>query len=604
LFGKPAAVTTGATGGLFGQSTQPAAAPTTGGLFGQPTQPSTGLFGATTTPTNTLFGQKPLLSNTSSFGTSVGAGQQPVLHASLDKNPYGVNPLLSKSTNEPPAPIQQPTPQKKLPTVVPSFKVTPRSSSQIKLRGVAPPSQSPALAESYRSQIKILDGSPRDVVALGLDTRFTPRRSVKRLTIDDASTLLQTPKEKTVQFDVPEPPSTMKIPIATPTKKDYVLSPSLDTLLRMSDEELKKVEKFTISIPVFGSVQFIDPVDLHEIGRNNIQSLPGKTVLIESQLVTVYPDDDDKPPAGQGLNKPAIISLVGCWPKDKSTGAIIDNENDPRFDKHLKKLKRMEDTTFIGFEVVTGTWKFRVEHFSRYGLIDSDEEEEGLDENEKDSDDKDDDESNDVNDTFMKGGKWELVATSDASDITEEEDLETDSGDEIPEDDSASSSEHESQSAAEEDVVMASALTNQAVEGLGIGAKYSPIEYMAKAKNVQTMKATLFGSRSPKSPNKPFVTPSFQMEEVEKRVPERSPDSKSVRALFSAFPKEVLPHASKYLKENESKVIAVPTDLTSLTDYSKSISGNKTKLFVDAAYFQGRSFRSSFSHQGLLIQNQ
>jgi nuclear pore complex protein Nup98-Nup96 len=364
LFGQPAATTLGqTTGGLFGGGSQ------TQTQFGQQQAPAT----------QPLFGPKPMFSQSQqALGQS-----QPVLHASLDKNPYGINPLLQKSTNETNKPS---TPrERKLPTLNPSFKVTPRSSAQIKLRGVAPVSQGPSLSESHRvgrKTLHVLDGSPRDVIALGLDNRFTPRRSVKRLVIGDASQLLLTPSRPEVKFDPGlEEAYTTNISKSSPSppkpspkrgdssKKDesnieYTMSPSLDVLLRMSDDELRHFQGFKISIPIYGSVEFLESIDLlsHE-GRKGIQTIPDNIVCIEPQLITVYPDESLKPPVGFGLNVPAIISLRGCWPKDKATGVIIDNENDPRFDKHIRKLKAMPDTVFLGFEVITGTWKFRVEHF-------------------------------------------------------------------------------------------------------------------------------------------------------------------------------------------------------------------------------------------------
>ena len=60
-------------------------------------------------------------------------------------------------------------------------------------------------------------------------------------------------------------------------------------------------------------------------------------------------------------------------PQDWDTGKIIKDENHPRFQKHLKVLHNIPNTTFISFDVKTGVWTFRVEHFTRYGLDDDDD---------------------------------------------------------------------------------------------------------------------------------------------------------------------------------------------------------------------------------------
>jgi hypothetical protein len=41
---------------------------------------------------------------------------------------------------------------------------------------------------------------------------------------------------------------------------------------------------------------------------------------------------------------------------------------DPRLQAHIERLKGMPDTQFVDYLPESGTWVFRVQHFSSYGL--------------------------------------------------------------------------------------------------------------------------------------------------------------------------------------------------------------------------------------------
>ncbi|KAI8615851.1 nuclear protein 96-domain-containing protein [Chytriomyces sp. MP71] len=176
-------------------------------------------------------------------------------------------------------------------------------------------------------------------------------------------------------------PSPRKSPKAAPV---YETEPSYEELMQLSDTQLTQVEGYTIRLAGFGSVRFLEPVNLLQASpsgtRSGIARIPGEVVILRHKAIEVYPDEERKDPVGMGVNVPAEVSLDKCWAVDKASGSVIVDETDPRFDRHFKKLEGIEGTRLLGFNKKTGQWRFRVEHFSKYGMEDDEEEEEGEEE--------------------------------------------------------------------------------------------------------------------------------------------------------------------------------------------------------------------------------
>ncbi|KAJ2518213.1 hypothetical protein H4217_003475 [Coemansia sp. RSA 1939] len=147
---------------------------------------------------------------------------------------------------------------------------------------------------------------------------------------------------------------------------EYWMRPSLDELRAMTTQQLRAVRSFTVGCGGLGQVSFSKPVDLTTVG--SLSAIAGGVILFGNHVCTVYPDESNKPPRGQGLNVPAVISLHECWPTLAATGAAINDMADARVRKHIRRLRRVPETEFVDF--VSGTWIFKVAHFSRYGLDD------------------------------------------------------------------------------------------------------------------------------------------------------------------------------------------------------------------------------------------
>ncbi|XP_069565687.1 nuclear pore complex protein Nup98-Nup96 isoform X1 [Brachyistius frenatus] len=152
----------------------------------------------------------------------------------------------------------------------------------------------------------------------------------------------------------------------------YYTIPSMDDLADMVDENGEcVVENFTVGRKGYGSVFFPGEVNLTGLNLDEIVHFRRKEVI-------VYPDDKNKPPEGEGLNRRAEVTLDGVWPNDKTTCAQIrspERLTDMNYEARLEKASRKQGARFLEYRPETGSWVFEVTHFSKYGLQDSDEDE-------------------------------------------------------------------------------------------------------------------------------------------------------------------------------------------------------------------------------------
>lgn len=149
----------------------------------------------------------------------------------------------------------------------------------------------------------------------------------------------------------------------------YYTIPSLDKLDEYICGETCIVPYFTVGREGYGNVYFPDSFDVYGLNLDEIVHFRHKEVII-------YPDDDKKPPVGQGLNRKAQVTLDKVWPHDKSLHEPI---TDPQrlaamnYEGKLRRVSAKHDTRFLEYRSETGSWVFKVDHFSKYGLSDSDE---------------------------------------------------------------------------------------------------------------------------------------------------------------------------------------------------------------------------------------
>ncbi|XP_028276799.1 nuclear pore complex protein Nup98-Nup96 isoform X2 [Parambassis ranga] len=153
----------------------------------------------------------------------------------------------------------------------------------------------------------------------------------------------------------------------------YYTIPSMDELAEMVDENGQcVVENFSIGRKGYGSVFFPGEVNVAGLNLDEIVHFRRKEVI-------VYPDDKNKPPEGEGLNRRAEVTLDGVWPNDKTTCTQIrspERLTEMNYEGRLEKASRKQGARFLEYRPETGSWVFEVAHFSKYGLQDSDEDEE------------------------------------------------------------------------------------------------------------------------------------------------------------------------------------------------------------------------------------
>lgn len=151
----------------------------------------------------------------------------------------------------------------------------------------------------------------------------------------------------------------------------YYIIPTLDDCISYLNEDGKCiVPNFTIGREGYGNVYFADAFNIAGLNLDQIVHFRHKEVVI-------YPDDENKPPIGEGLNRKAQITLDQVWPNDKTNHEAI---KDPErlstidFEGKLRRVCQKHNTNFLEYRPESGSWVFKVDHFSKYGLSDTDDE--------------------------------------------------------------------------------------------------------------------------------------------------------------------------------------------------------------------------------------
>lgn len=150
----------------------------------------------------------------------------------------------------------------------------------------------------------------------------------------------------------------------------YYTIPTLDEIVDFMDSEGHcVVPNFTIGRRGYGNVYFDEEMDVSGLNLDEICHFRNKEIIL-------YQDDDNKPPVGEGLNRRAQVTLDQIWPYDKNTHEPI---KDPErlealgYESKLRRICEKRGTRFLEYRAESGSCVFKVDHFSKYTLSDSDD---------------------------------------------------------------------------------------------------------------------------------------------------------------------------------------------------------------------------------------
>ncbi|KAK9275856.1 hypothetical protein L1049_023129 [Liquidambar formosana] len=159
-------------------------------------------------------------------------------------------------------------------------------------------------------------------------------------------------------------------------RTDYYTEPRIQELAAKERAEsgfCRRVKDFVVGRHGYGSIRFMGETDVRCL---DLESL----IQFNNREVIVYMDDSKKPPVGQGLNKPAEVTLLNIKCFDKKTGRQYTEG--PKIEKYKEMLRRKAEdqgAEFVSYDAIKGEWKFRVSHFSKYKLGDEEDDEWDMD---------------------------------------------------------------------------------------------------------------------------------------------------------------------------------------------------------------------------------
>jgi len=164
------------------------------------------------------------------------------------------------------------------------------------------------------------------------------------------------PESKAPLLDFPEDQISGLPPSRPEALAGIIITPDIYSL---TPNELRQVRDLTIQKPKVGEVTFHGEIDLVR-ERRILEELPS-IVRLDPGEVVLYQDGATKPKEGEGLNRPATITLFNCMPPNSAP--FPDAESKARYRNRIALMTESKGARFVDYDCDHGIWQFRVEHF-------------------------------------------------------------------------------------------------------------------------------------------------------------------------------------------------------------------------------------------------
>ena len=153
-----------------------------------------------------------------------------------------------------------------------------------------------------------------------------------------------------------EAPAWRNLAAPTLTKPGYEITPSLATLNAMDEEALSHVDKVSICVEGVGKVEWEEPVDLRGLDLDALVSIEKVNGCAQIEISQPEGEEDvvEMEP-GEGINHKAKLTFYDVFPKE--------TEDAKKFVEFVKRKTESIGGEFVSYDVTTGIWVLRVEHF-------------------------------------------------------------------------------------------------------------------------------------------------------------------------------------------------------------------------------------------------